>query len=136
MTYLSPDVPDKVQILEAVETVLGWQLDGPEPASPVGRPVISRTVSDAEICRTYEAVLGDPRTGIPRLPDDVERMADLMQGETRATAEHVMKRAREALGISLFEARQPEHLIDLALVARALVSMRELGKSSPERKSS
>ncbi|MFF5020249.1 hypothetical protein [Streptomyces sp. NPDC001165] len=115
------------------------------PAAPV------RINADL-IQRTYSTVLGEPRIGRPDLGSEEQRahLAGLlrgqlrqllqgiegkvpgMRGETRKTTEYVITRVREALKVAFAEARNPDHLFDLALLTRSLLTLYGLsGLSGP-----
>ncbi|TVZ84852.1 hypothetical protein [Streptomyces sp. BK340] len=102
------------------------------------------------IRRTYSTVLGEPRIGRPDLGSDeqrahlagllrgqlrvlvlnIEGQVTVLRGETRHTAMHVITRAREALAVGFADARDPEHLHDLATLTRSLLTLHDLAARS------
>ncbi|MFD8263113.1 hypothetical protein ACFV19_30335 [Streptomyces griseoluteus] len=113
------------------------------PMAALGAPV----PLDADLVRrTYTGVLGESRIGAPP-PGDEEQRAHVagmlrgqvqvllgvlvddvarMRGENRATAEHVILKARCLLVVDLVRARTPDALLDLALIVRSLLALHEL----------
>ncbi len=109
-------------------------------------------IDAGRIRRTYTAVLGETRVGLPNLGSEEQRahfagllrgqlqllLGDLkgrtsgMSGETRHTAEYVARRACEALAVGLAEARDPYHLYDLAVLSRSLLTLHELTRPTPK----
>ncbi|MEU6557837.1 hypothetical protein ABZ915_47730 [Streptomyces sp. NPDC046915] len=100
------------------------------------------------IRRTYSTVLGEARLGRTYVRSEKQRahLAGLLRGqlrlalrdmkgrvtqsvgETRRTAEHVIARADAALALDFAYARQPDHLHDLAVVARSLLTLHQMLK--------
>ncbi|MGW4518793.1 hypothetical protein ACWEO4_44510 [Streptomyces sp. NPDC004393] len=96
--------------------------------------------------RTYKAVLEESRIASSALGSEEQRahLAGLLRGQLRvlvvtvnaqaaqlhgstlATAEHVITRAGEALAMGTAEARAPEHVHDMAVLTRALLTLHEL----------
>lgn len=110
----------------------------------LGSPV-TPAVDAARMRRTYRSVLGDPWIGLPPMGGEEQRahVAGLlrgqlrvllpgveakvggMRGETQRTAEYVIGRVRGALAVSFAQAREPEQLLDLAQLSRALLALYE-----------
>ncbi|MFF1284336.1 hypothetical protein ACFVY4_26790 [Streptomyces sp. NPDC058299] len=97
----------------------------------------------------YATVLGEQRIGPPTLDDeqrahiagmlrgqvrflvhDVQRGVAGLHGETRRTADYVMARAGEMLALPYTQAREPDQLFDLAVLARSLLTLHELATLS------
>jgi uncharacterized membrane protein YccC len=111
------------------------------PMTALVAPVAPVRIDADLIRRTYSTVLGEARLGRPALESEEQRahLAGLlrgqlrqllqgiegkvtgMHGETRKTTEHVITRVREALELSSAEARDHDHLYDLALLTRSLL---------------
>jgi hypothetical protein len=110
----------------------------------LGAPVAPARVDATRIRRTYEAVLGDPRIGPPRLADEEQRahFAGLLRGHmwlllppverllpgmagtfNRSAARHVIARARGVLAVPVLGASSADDLFDLATLSRALLTL-------------
>ncbi|MFF9607675.1 DUF6415 family natural product biosynthesis protein [Streptomyces sp. NPDC014684] len=104
------------------------------------------------IRRTYTTVLDEARINRPDLHseekranlaeilrgqlhllhEELEGRMDQFHGETRATADHVASRARKALTVeNPVAARQPDHLHDMATLARSLLTLCQLPAPPP-----
>ncbi|MDI1455290.1 DUF6415 family natural product biosynthesis protein [Streptomyces sp. ATE26] len=104
------------------------------------------------IRRTYTTVLSETRISRPDLHseeqranlagilrgqlrlllEELEGRMDQYHGETRATAVHVASRTRAALTVEdPAAARDPEHLHDMAILARSLLTLCRLPTQPP-----
>ena len=114
--------------------------------TPLRPPAAPARTDIARIRRTYEAVLGDPRIGPPRLADEEQRahFAGLLRGHmwllvppverlvpgmagpfNRSAARHVITRARAVLAVPVLGASSAGDLFDLATLSRALLTLYE-----------
>ncbi|MFF4442414.1 hypothetical protein [Streptomyces sp. NPDC001621] len=103
-------------------------------------------VDTDQVRRTVKAVLGERRIGRPDLGSmeqhahvagllrgqlalllaAVGAQAPQMGGVTLATAEHVIACTDDALRVETAKSRTPDHLHDMAILARALLTLHEL----------
>ncbi|MEU9925132.1 hypothetical protein AB0H51_28255 [Streptomyces griseoluteus] len=114
-------------------------------SAPVAAPKAPALDADL-IRRTFKGVLGESRVGTPPPAGEEQRAhtagmlrgqvgvllrvvggdIDRMRGENRATAEYVMLQARCLLTYDPARSRTPDGLVDLALMARSLLTLHEI----------